>query len=154
MTQPPITPNYQGMPQPQPGGGGGLAITSLVLGIIAIVTFCVPVLPWILGLLAIVLAVIAMGQAGANRPTGQAKAGLILGIVGLVLSVGFIIAARAGLSWAGHKAQQSAQSWQQQLEDAQKKAEAESKKALEQAQKQQEEYQREHPGATTQPTTP
>lgn len=151
MTQPPMTPNYQ---QPQPGGGKGLAITALVLGIIAVVLFCVPVLPWILGLLAIVLGVIAMGQAGANRPTGQAKAGLILGIVALALSIGFWAAARAGVHWFGNKVQQNAQTWQQQLEDAQKKAEAQSKKLQEQAQKQQEEYQREHPGATTQPTTP
>jgi TRAP-type mannitol/chloroaromatic compound transport system permease small subunit len=142
MTQPPMTPNYQSNLQPQSGGGGGLALTALILGIIGVVLFCVPVLPWLLGLAAIVLGVVAMNQAGAGPHAGKAKAGLILGIVALVLSIGFWFAARAGLSFMGKKIQQGTQQMQQQISDAEKKA-----------QEQRDQYQREHPNSTTEPTS-
>lgn len=149
MTQPPMTPNYQRMPQPQ--AGGGLATAAFVLGIVAlcvsIVLFCVPPLGGLLGVLAIVLGAISMSQSPG---AGKGRTGLILGVIAVLLSTGIYIAARAGLSYFGHKVQQNAQTWQQQIEDAAKKAQDEAKKA----QQQQEQYQREHSGATTQPTTP
>jgi formate hydrogenlyase subunit 3/multisubunit Na+/H+ antiporter MnhD subunit len=151
MTQPPT--NYQRMPQPQ--AGGGLATAAFVLGIVAlcvsIVLFCVPPLGGLLGVLAIVLGAISMSQSPG---AGKGRTGLILGVIAVLLSAGIFIAARAGLSYFGHKVQQSSQSWQQQLEDAAKKAQDQAQKAQQQAQQQQEQYQRDHPGATTQPATP
>ena len=134
MTQQPPPPrNVQY--QPQPPAGSGLGIASLVIGIIACVVFCIPVLPWLLGLTAIVLGAIALSQAGAVG-NGKAKAGLILGVLGLALSVGFWMAARAGLSFLNRKVQEKAPEWQKQIEEAQKKAEEERKKMEQEMQKQ------------------
>jgi hypothetical protein len=88
-----------------------------------------------LGVVAIILGAIAISQAGPMG-NGKAKAGLILGIVGLALSIGFWMAARAGMSWLGKQAQQNSQQWQKQLDDATKKLEEERKKADEQIQRQ------------------
>lgn len=124
--QPPTNVQYQ----PQPPAGSGLGVASLVLGIIACVVFCLPPLAGLLALIAIVLGVIAMSQAGPAG-NGKAKAGLILGVLAIVLGIGFYIAVRAGLTWAGKKAQESGNSWQKQIDDAMKKAEEEQKKAEE-----------------------
>jgi hypothetical protein len=116
--------------QPKPPAGGGLGIASLVLGIIACVIFCVPGVPMLLGILAIIFGAIALSQGGPVG-NGKAKAGLILGVLGLALSTGFWIAARAGFSYLGRKAQENGTTWQKQLQDAQKKIEEERKKAEE-----------------------
>ncbi|HRK30857.1 MAG TPA: GYF domain-containing protein [Tepidisphaeraceae bacterium] len=73
--------NYQTPPTEQ---GGGLAVASLVLGIISIPGACLACLGLILGILAIIFGVMNKNPAHA----GQAKAGLICGIIGVVLSVG------------------------------------------------------------------
>jgi hypothetical protein len=132
MTQlPPQNVQYQ----PQPPAGSGLGIASLVVGIIACVVFCIPVLPWLLGILAIVLGAIALAQAGPVG-NGKAKTGLILGVLGLALSVGFWMAARAGLSFLHRKVQEKAPEWQKQMEEAQKRIEEEQKKREQEMQKQ------------------
>ncbi|MET0146163.1 MAG: DUF4190 domain-containing protein [Ilumatobacteraceae bacterium] len=70
-----------------PTGNNGKATASLVLGIVSL--FCFGI---ITGIIAIVLStqakkeIAATGQAG----DGMAKAGLILGIIGVVLSVVWI----------------------------------------------------------------
>ena len=58
--------------------GNGLAVAGLVLGIIAVVLVFVPVLPYILGILAIIF-----GGVGIKKPvkTGMAKASIVLGII-------------------------------------------------------------------------
>ena len=74
---------------PETRAANGLGTASLVLGILSIVAFCC----WpVSGLLA-VLAV-ALGAFGRSNPMdrGSATAGLTLGIVGVVLMVGFILA--------------------------------------------------------------
>jgi hypothetical protein len=141
MTQPPTTPppgglQYQVPPQGSPGKG--LAITSLVLGIVACALFCVPWLPRILGILAIVLGVVAITQ-GAG---GMAKAGLVLGIVGIAISVVFWIA-------AGMAAKKGANFFQQKMDEVQKKAEQMQKDAEEAQKKAQEQMQKQN--TTSQP---
>ena len=124
MTQPPPTQGIQY--QPQPPAGNGLAVASLVLGIIGCVIFCFPPLAILLGLIAVVLGVIAISQAGPVG-NGKAKAGLILGVLAIVLGIGVYFAARAGMSWVGKKGTEL----QKQIDEATKKMEEEQKKAEE-----------------------
>ena len=135
MTQQPPLPPRNVQYQPQPPAGAGLGIASLVVGIIACVVFCVPILPWLLGFAAIILGAIAIAQAGPIG-NGKAKAGLILGVLGLALSTGFWMAARAGVSWLNKKAQENGQTIQQRLDEAAKKLEEQQKKVEEEMRKQ------------------
>jgi hypothetical protein len=128
MTQPPPTVQYQQQP-----GGNGLAVASLILGILACITFCAPPLAGLLALLAIVFGVIGM-----NKPVGggMAKTGLILGIVGIGITIGFWVLFRMGVKKAGDVLQQKAQELQQKADEMQKQAEEAQKKAQEQMQRQ------------------
>ena len=77
-------------------GGNGLAIASLVCGIIGIFLFEI-----ILGPLAIIFGGIALSRAnrGAGK-RGMAWAGLILGIIDVVLFIIVLVAAKHhGFSW-------------------------------------------------------
>lgn len=66
----------------------GFAIASMVIGILSLVLCCCSeYLGLILGILAIIFAVIAKKQG----PSGMATAGLICGIIALVLSAVAII---------------------------------------------------------------
>ncbi|MCI8505655.1 MAG: DUF4190 domain-containing protein [Lachnospiraceae bacterium] len=70
--------------EPENGAGAGqtgFAIASLILGIIALCSCCLPVVTVPLGILAVVFAV--PGMRSINR--GIAIAGLVLGIIALVL---------------------------------------------------------------------
>lgn len=69
----------------------GMAVASLVLGIISICCCCVSWLSLILGVLAIVFAVL-----GRKNPAkkGLTTAGLVMGIIAVVLAVVSIIVAR------------------------------------------------------------
>jgi hypothetical protein len=74
----------------------GLAIASLICGIVGLLLFNV-----ILGPIAIVLGVVSLKQAVTRGRAGMAKAGIILGIIDLVI-FGVLIAAAAsngGLNW-------------------------------------------------------
>ena len=76
----------------------GLAIASLVLGIVSIV-FCF-IIQWlglIIGIVGIVLGVMAKKK----NPTGMATAGLVLSIIGTVLCALVFIACVACLSAIG-----------------------------------------------------
>jgi hypothetical protein len=87
MTQsiPPSPPHFA-VEYGRPGGGrrsNGPAIASLVLGLL----FCIP---WLTGLLAILLGIIGMRKARDPSVGGKglAVAGLVLGIVSVVLWTG------------------------------------------------------------------
>ncbi|GAA4792303.1 DUF4190 domain-containing protein [Streptomyces ziwulingensis] len=74
----------------------GLAVASLVCGIIGLFVFNV-----ILGPVAIVLGAVGMRQAPAKGGAGMAKAGVVLGILDLVI-FGVLLAvtaANGGFSW-------------------------------------------------------
>lgn len=102
--QPPPPPGYApgftagsvpGMPPQQPPGTNGLAIASLVLGIISI-PLCFLFVP---SVLAVVFGLIALNQIKANPGQGgrgQAIAGLIMGGVSLAFIVlAFVVAGSA-----------------------------------------------------------
>jgi len=65
----------------------GLAIASLVCGICSLVLFWVPVLGFLLGILAIIFGGVAISQTRRDpdlRGRGMAIAGLVCGIVGIL----------------------------------------------------------------------
>ncbi len=73
--------------------GRGFAIASLVLGILSAVGLCccctIPAVSAALGVVAIVLAIIYSKKAG--KLDGMALAGLILGIIGIVVALSLMI---------------------------------------------------------------
>src|SRR3712207_1004327 len=102
MTDAPRSPNYSAPAQGKPTG---LSIASMVLGIHSCVTFCFWWLAVPLGIIAVVLAVVARGKIarGEAGGAGMAKAGLITGVIGALLSILLTILAIAGLSIFGDK---------------------------------------------------
>ena len=85
----PVQPSYP---------GSGQAVTSLVLGIIALV-FSLGSIFGFCAFIAFVLAIIGivMGALGRKSPTrrGSATAGLVMSIIALVFSVGLYVLAAA-----------------------------------------------------------
>lgn len=84
-------PSY-GYPQPPPRQSNGLAIASLVCGIIGCLFFGI-----ILGPLAVIFG--AVGLSRANRGAsgkGMAIAGLILGVIATVVAIVLIAAIESG----------------------------------------------------------
>ncbi|MCZ9342049.1 DUF4190 domain-containing protein [Streptomyces sp. TRM76130] len=74
----------------------GLAVASLVCGIVGLLVFNV-----ILGPVAIVLGAVALRQTGARGGAGMAKAGIVLGVLDLVI-FGVLLAvsaANGGFTW-------------------------------------------------------
>lgn len=80
-----------------PVGGKGLAIASLICGIISLAssficcTMFFLIVSFITGILAIIFGSISKKQARGGPKNGMATAGLILGIVGLIISTIMII---------------------------------------------------------------
>ena len=89
---PPMPPGAPGFGnQVKPGGTNGMAIASLVLGIIA-VPLCFLFIP---AVLAVVFGLIALSQLKSNPGQGgqgQAIAGLVLGALSLVFIIVMFIA--------------------------------------------------------------
>ena len=120
MTQmpPPAAPGPVNYGPPSPSQNTGLAVGSLICGIISVVTFCFWFISIPLGIIAIVLAVVARGKIarGEAGGSGLAKAGLITGIIGALLSLLLTIAAWAGLSMLGGWAEREYQRQQQEMQ--------------------------------------
>jgi hypothetical protein len=101
VPQPPYgTPPTQSYATP-PGGGAptsGKAIASLILGILSLGLCCVWWLSIPLGVVAVILGVMAKGEADQGRAGGRglALAGLILGAIGAALALILFIAAMVG----------------------------------------------------------
>ena len=72
-----------------------MAVAALVLGIISIALFWTGTAGAICGVLAIIFGVVGLNKVKANpdlAPTkGKAKGGLIMGVIGLILSIVWII---------------------------------------------------------------
>lgn len=86
---PPQGGGYQGGYQEQPSkGGAGLAIASLVIGILAFFGSFI-VLGGLLALIGLVLGIVAAGRAKKGRATGRGIAitGIILNLLAIVISV-------------------------------------------------------------------
>ena len=84
-------------PRPQQPTNGA-AVASLVCGILSIPTFCLYGLGLVLGILAVVFAIVS--KKGQDNMSGMAIAGMITGIIGaLITAVIWIIALLAVNSW-------------------------------------------------------
>ncbi|MFE3518108.1 DUF4190 domain-containing protein [Streptomyces sp. NPDC059166] len=88
-------PGYPGYAGQQPWGpapANGLGIAAMVLGIIAVVGFCMWGLGVILGILALIFGIIGRGRAKRGEATngGMALAGIILGSVSIVIGAVFL----------------------------------------------------------------
>ncbi|HEX3908505.1 MAG TPA: DUF4190 domain-containing protein [Mycobacteriales bacterium] len=107
-TDPTPAPAYTGAPatgQPQTGVRNGIGTTALVLGILALITSWTVVGGIVLGLLAIILGAVGRGRAKRGEATngGSAVAGLILGVVSIIIAV--VLVAVGGTWLAHHKTQ-------------------------------------------------
>jgi Domain of unknown function (DUF4190) len=88
--QPPTAaPPEQQTPTQTAGRTSGRATTSMILGILSIPLAIIPILAWILGVVAIVLGSTARGEIRRTGVggSGRAMAGIICGIVGLVIGL-------------------------------------------------------------------
>lgn len=86
--------------QAAPKKSAGLAIASMVLGIVALVlSCCVPYLPIVLSLLAVILGGVSLAKKMGGK--GMAIAGLVCGIIGLVPAVIVVVSGAAILSSLG-----------------------------------------------------
>ena len=137
---PPAAPMNYSSPGPQKSQG--LAIGALICGILSIVLFCFQIIAIPLALVAIILGIIGMGKAKRGEATGEgmAKTGMILGIVGIALSILITILAFAGMSFLEKKGGQ----WQQQIEQKAKEMEQAANEAAAEAER----------SATTAPAVP
>jgi hypothetical protein len=75
------------------GKKSGKATTAMVLGILGALAFFIPVAAWILGGIAVGFALAARSAIKAERCEGMARAnaGLILGIIALVLGTAMFV---------------------------------------------------------------
>jgi hypothetical protein len=110
-----------GYQAPQPQQSQGLAIGALVCGIISIVTVCLWFLAIPLGIVAVILGIVGKGKAQRGEAGGQglAKTGMILGVIGVALSLILHIALFAGVSFLGSHAEQ----WEKDLQQKAKEME-------------------------------
>ena len=72
----------------QPRKSSGMAIAGLIMGIFALVLCWFPVVNWILGLLGLIFSIIGIAKKNGGAK-GAAIAGLILTILGAILSIVF-----------------------------------------------------------------
>lgn len=86
-------PQYGQQPYGQPQPSKGLAVTSLVLGLIALLLSWL-VFPAVLGLIAVVLGFVAVAKAskGTAGGRGMAIGGIITGVLSMIVA-GLILAA-------------------------------------------------------------
>lgn len=89
--------SYGAMPQqtqePRPVvGGGGMATGALVLGILALITSITVFGGVVLGLLAVIFGIIGLRRAnrGLALGRGRAIAGIILGLLGILVAVALV----------------------------------------------------------------
>ena len=113
-------------PQPQSSQppGSGLAIASMVLGILSLPLFCFWPGAIPLGILATVLGFVARSKvkAGTGAGGGMAMAGIVCGIIAIVLAILMLAGVAAFLGFGGAKVvedmQKEIQKQQQQQQNA------------------------------------
>ncbi len=99
----------------------GLAVASMVLGIISIVLFCAPYLSFPCAVVALVLGAVARSKIsrGEASGSGMAKAGIICGIIALVLTSLLYIGLLSFLHYGAPALQKAAQQMQQYMQQQQ-----------------------------------
>ena len=95
---PPPPPPPTPLTEPRTGPPKGQAVASMVLGIVSAASFLVPPLAIVCGTIAIALSIAARRsiRVGAAAGSGQAIAGLICGLVGIILGLLLLPAFIAG----------------------------------------------------------
>jgi len=88
---PPPPPESAGVPAPAGGGSNGLAITSMILGIVSVLTCLYFFLAMPLGAAAIVTGVLGRKSADVKGGNGLALTGIITGAIGFVLGLILVI---------------------------------------------------------------
>ena len=93
MSQVPQMPPQGSPPSPAATGGNGVAVAGMVLGIIAILTSCLPIVGLACGVVGLILSCIGMKKAAAvgGAGKGMAIAGLVCSIIGLLWGVFYLI---------------------------------------------------------------
>ena len=79
----------------------GFNITSLVLGIISVVTIC---WCWYASVPSAIIAIIFSVAGKNDAGKGMGIAGLVLGIIGLVINIAFLVLAAIGIAAFGSAA--------------------------------------------------
>lgn len=99
------------------GQGKGLGIASMVCGILSILTICcmavVPFFvcaPVVLGIVAVVLGII---QIVKNESKGMAIAGIICGIVGILIFIAVLVIGLAGMAMLGEMGLDGTESYEE-----------------------------------------
>ena len=110
--------------QPPKGKSPGLAVASMVCGILSIPVCCVWVLSIILGLLGVVLGIIARGKItrGEASGGGMAVTGIVCGIIGLLFGLTIFSLEHFGGPAAKRWIDRVTHQAQQKMEEEQKKA--------------------------------
>ncbi|GGY50705.1 DUF4190 domain-containing protein [Streptomyces djakartensis] len=91
---------WPGMP---PAPQNGMGIAAMVLGIVSCTLFCLyGVVSLVTGILAVVFGIKGRKRADAGVATnhGQAQAGLIMGIIGIILGIAVIVLIAVGITAA------------------------------------------------------
>ena len=95
-----MNPNYVYPPTEPPKEKNPTAITSMVLGIIGVVSICCcGVGAPVFGIAALICAIVSKSKTG--KMNGMAIAGLIMGIVSIVFGVAWLIFFFVGMSNGG-----------------------------------------------------
>ncbi|MDG1333528.1 MAG: DUF4190 domain-containing protein [Crocinitomicaceae bacterium] len=98
----------------------GMATAAMVLGIISLALFWTGWIGLLVGIVAIILAVVAKNQIKADPSMagseGQAKGGLIMGIIGVVLALVMIIIAVLFVNAVANEFEDAAMDYQEQLD--------------------------------------
>ncbi|MET7935760.1 DUF4190 domain-containing protein [Streptomyces sp. NPDC005336] len=96
---PPVYPGAPGMPVQQSNGMGTAALVCGIIGLVCGITYFLWVFAIILGILAIIFG--ALGRGKANRGeagnAGSATAGLVCGIVGMVIPMIYLAALESAI---------------------------------------------------------
>ncbi|MES4907566.1 MULTISPECIES: DUF4190 domain-containing protein [unclassified Streptomyces] len=96
---PPVYPGATGMPMQQSNGLGTAALVCGIIGLVCGITYFLWVLAIILGILAIIFGSIGKGKVsrGEANNGGSATAGLVCGIIGMVIPAIYLLALGAAL---------------------------------------------------------
>lgn len=89
------SPQYQGF---KGNDSKGMAIASMILGIVSIVLCCIWYISLIAGIVGIVLGIMHNRK---NEKSGMATAGIICSVIGIILTIAILILAAIGIAAMG-----------------------------------------------------
>lgn len=96
---PPVYPGAAAMPMQQSNGMGTAALVCGIVGLVCGITYFLWFFAIILGILAIIFGAIGKGKVGRGEANnaGSATAGLVCGIIGMVVPAIYLMALDAAL---------------------------------------------------------